>query len=108
MFKLLGFLADDEVCESARRLFSRFGDCLREIAAHADNSSKPLQDQIANGRHLRDELRKLLHGSCHAQSAIAWVALSCRVSPRLWKLDQDRGLQSVSASQGRFQRTNTS
>lgn len=60
MFKLLAFLAGDEVCESSRKLFSRFGDCLREIAAHADNSSKPLQDQIANGRHLRDELRKLL------------------------------------------------
>lgn len=60
MFKLIGFLAGDDVRETAKKLFSRFGDCLREIAADADNSLEQLQDRLAKGRQLGDELRKLL------------------------------------------------
>lgn len=60
LLKLLEFLGGPDVRDCARKLFSDFGDKLRDIAAHADVSHPELKVEVAEAGRLRDELRKLL------------------------------------------------
>ena len=46
--------------ERAKKLFSDFGDKLRDIAAQVDASRPELKDEVAEAGRLRDELRGLL------------------------------------------------
>ena len=60
LLKLIEFLGGPDVRDHARKLFSDFGDKLRDIAAHGDASRPELKDDVAEAGRLRDELRKLL------------------------------------------------
>jgi hypothetical protein len=60
LLKLIEFLGGPDVRGHARKLFSDFGDKLRDIAAHVDASHPALKDEVAEAGRLRDELRKLL------------------------------------------------
>jgi hypothetical protein len=60
LLKLIEFLGGPDVRDHARKLFSDFGDKLRDIAAHVDASHPELKDEVAEAGRLRDELRKLL------------------------------------------------
>ncbi|WP_017903490.1 C-terminal helicase domain-containing protein [Pseudomonas asplenii] len=85
MLKLIEFLAGNEVAERARRLFSLFGNCLRDIATQAENPQEALRERIDHARQFRDELRRLLipiisrtERDCVGSSA------SSEVTKRLW------------------------
>ncbi|MHA6195023.1 helicase-related protein [Pseudomonas wadenswilerensis] len=60
MLKLVAFLGGESAREKAAKLFARFGDGLRDIAAQAASASTSAQARIAETRQLRDELRQLL------------------------------------------------
>jgi hypothetical protein len=60
LLKLIEFLGGPVVRDHARKLFSDFGDKLRNIAAHGDASHPELKDEVAEAGRLGDELRKLL------------------------------------------------
>lgn len=60
MLRLIAFLGGESAREKAARLFARFGDGLRDIAAHAGSATPSGQARIAETRQLRDELRQLL------------------------------------------------
>jgi hypothetical protein len=60
LLKLIEFLGGPHVRDRARKLFSDFGDKLRDIAAHVDADHPELKDEVAEAGRLRDELRTLL------------------------------------------------
>ena len=60
LFELIDFLAGPEVRETAKALFTRFGEKLREIAARAETSEFGLAKDVAEAAKVRDDLRALL------------------------------------------------
>ncbi|SPA36248.1 Helicase [Cupriavidus taiwanensis] len=60
LLDLIQFLAGMRVRQRARRLFTDFGNTLRDIAAHRDVNDPALQLQVRAAAGLRDQLRRLL------------------------------------------------
>lgn len=60
LLELIEFLAGGEARERAKRLFSDFGDRLRDIVAHIDTDRSSLEAEVAQAAQLRDALRTLL------------------------------------------------
>lgn len=60
LLELVGFLAGDGARTSAKDLFARFGDKLRDIAAHVDGDHPDREAEIIEAGEIRDALRALL------------------------------------------------
>lgn len=60
LFELIDFLAGAEVRETAKSLFTRFGEKLREIAARAETSESELAKDVTEAAKIRDDLRAIL------------------------------------------------
>jgi hypothetical protein len=60
LLKLIKFLGGADMRDHAKKLFSDFGDMLRDIAAHPDASHPELEQLVVEASRLRDKLRTLL------------------------------------------------
>lgn len=60
LLELIGFLAGDDARHTAQSLFFRFGDKLRDVAAHCNGDHPDRDAEIAEVAKLRDSLRALL------------------------------------------------
>jgi len=60
LMELIEFLAGPDVSEKAKRLFSEFGNRLREVAVRAERGCSTLSSQVTEAATFRDQLRNLL------------------------------------------------